>query len=70
MQLGLLKEKLEWKRELRDNFRSNFVPLSHLFATILAHCEQSETLDIFNEHKIIFISNILKRFIGKGNYLR
>ncbi|CDF40970.1 ATP dependant DNA helicase PIF1 [Chondrus crispus] len=56
--LGLLADDAEWKHAIRDSFRSSFVPLSHLFATILAHCQPSDPLSLWNDHLDMFLTDI------------
>ncbi len=43
---GLLADDAEWKRVLRESFASEFVPLSQVFATMLAYCEPSDPLSL------------------------
>ncbi|CDF37017.1 ATP dependant DNA helicase [Chondrus crispus] len=59
--LGLLADDAEWKHAIRDSFRSSFVPLSHLFATILAHCQPSDPLSLWNDHLDMFLTDIRNR---------
>ncbi|CDF36420.1 ATP dependant DNA helicase [Chondrus crispus] len=61
LRLGLLADDAEWKRAIRDSFRSSFVPLSHLFATILAHCQPSDPLSLWNNHLDMFLTDIRNR---------
>ncbi|CDF32173.1 unnamed protein product [Chondrus crispus] len=61
LRLGLLADDAEWKHAIRDSFRSSFVPLSHLFATILAHCQPSDPLSLWNDHLDMFLTDIRNR---------
>ncbi|CDF40383.1 ATP dependant DNA helcase [Chondrus crispus] len=61
LQLGLLPDDAEWKHAIRDSFRSSFVPLSHLFATIMAHCQPSDPLSLWNDHLDMFLTDIRNR---------
>ncbi|CDF41005.1 unnamed protein product, partial [Chondrus crispus] len=63
--LGLLADDAEWKHAIRDSFRSSFVPLSHLFATILAHCQPSDPLSLWNDHLDMFLTDIRNRARGQ-----
>ena len=60
--LGLLADDLEWKRALHDAFRSSFVPLTKVFATILAYCSPSSPLDLWQQNKHMFLTDIRHRF--------
>jgi len=68
--LGLLAQDTEWKRALQDSFRSRFVPLSQVFATILAYCDPSSPIDLWEEHKEIFITDIRQRLRRHRDALR
>ncbi|CDF40386.1 ATP dependant DNA helicase [Chondrus crispus] len=61
LRLSLQADDAEWKHAIRDSFRSSFVPLSHLFATILAHCQPSDPLSLWNDHLDMFLTNIRNR---------
>ncbi|CDF33944.1 ATP dependant DNA helicase PIF1 [Chondrus crispus] len=61
LRLGLLANDAKWKHAIRDSFRSSFVPLSHLFATILAHCQPSDPLLLWNDHLHMFLTDIRNR---------
>ena len=61
LRLGLLADDAEWKHAIRHSFRSSFVPLSHLFATILAHCQPSDPLSLWNDHLHMFLTDIRNR---------
>ncbi|CDF37506.1 partial DNA helicase [Chondrus crispus] len=63
LRLGLLADDAEWRHAIRDSFRSSFVPLSHLFATILAHCQPSDPLSLWNDHLDMFLTDI--RMLGE-----
>ncbi|CDF33636.1 partial DNA helicase [Chondrus crispus] len=65
LRLGLLADDAEWKHAIRDSFRSSFVPLSHLFATILAHCQPSDPLSLWNDHLDMFFTDIRNRARGQ-----
>ncbi|CDF37673.1 unnamed protein product [Chondrus crispus] len=65
LRLGLLADDAEWKHAIRDSFRSGFVPLSHLFATILAHCQPSDPLLLWNDHLDMFLTDICNRARGQ-----
>ncbi|CDF77379.1 unnamed protein product [Chondrus crispus] len=65
LRLGLLADDAEWKHAIRDSFRSSFVPLSHLFATILAHCQASDPLSLWNDHLDMFLTDIRNRARGQ-----
>ncbi|CDF38180.1 ATP dependant DNA helicase PIF1 [Chondrus crispus] len=65
LRLGLLANDAEWKHAIRDSFRSSFVPLSHLFATILAHCQPSDPLSLRNDHLHMFLTDIRNRARGQ-----
>ncbi len=67
---GLLADDAERRRALRESFASEFVPLSHVFATILAYCEPSDPLSLWNEHKSIFVSDIRLRHRGRITVLQ
>ena len=67
---GLLTDDAEWRKALRQSFASHFVPLSHVFATILAYCDPSDPLRLWNEHKSLFISDIRLRHRGLNTSLR
>ncbi|CDF77533.1 unnamed protein product [Chondrus crispus] len=54
LRLGLLADDAEWKNTIRDSFRSSFVLLSHLFATILADWQPSDSLSLWNDHLDMF----------------
>lgn len=60
-QRGILVDNGEWRRALRDAFRSLFVPLSEVFATIIAHCGPSSPIEVWEEHRSIFITGIRQR---------
>ncbi len=61
---GLLADDAEWRRVLRESFSSEFVPLSQVFATILAYCKPSDPLSLWDEHKSLFVSEIRLRRRG------
>ncbi|CDF33021.1 unnamed protein product [Chondrus crispus] len=61
LRLGLLADDAEWKHAIRDSFWSSFVPLSHLFATILAHCQPSDPLSLWNDHLDMFLTDTRNR---------
>lgn len=42
--MGLIDDYNEWKGSFRNAFRSNFVPPSNVFATILAFCHPSSPI--------------------------
>ncbi|CDF36818.1 partial DNA helicase [Chondrus crispus] len=65
LRLGLLADDAEWKHAIRDSLRSSFVPLSHLFATILAHCQPSDPLSLWNDHLDMFLTDIRNRARGQ-----
>ncbi|CDF37706.1 ATP dependant DNA helicase PIF1 [Chondrus crispus] len=65
LRLGLLANDAEWKHAIRDSFRSSFVPLSHLFATILAHCQPSDPLSLWNDYLHMFLTDIRNRARGQ-----
>ncbi|CDF36554.1 unnamed protein product [Chondrus crispus] len=65
LRLGLLANDAEWKHAVRDSFRSSFVPLSHLFATILAHCQPSDPLSLWNDNLHMFLTDIRNRARGQ-----
>ena len=67
---GLLADDAEWKRALRESFASQFVPLSHVFATIIAYCEPSKPLQLWNEHNSMFLSDSIARHRGLYTVLR
>ncbi len=67
---GLLADGVEWRRVLRELFASEFVPLSQVFATILAYCESSDPLSLWDEHKSLFVSDIRLRHRGRATVLR
>ena len=58
---GLLIDDQEWKKALDEGFRSSFVPLTELFATILIHCSPSDPANIFEEKTPILIEDFRKR---------
>lgn len=47
---------------LADAFRSRFVPLKHVFVTILANFKQSSSWDLWNDHRRNFITDSCKCF--------
>ena len=59
--MGLLKDDIEWKKAIREAFSLCFVPLTHLFATILAYCEPSDPFDIWYSEKDRFIEDFRLR---------
>lgn len=59
---SLWPDDLEWRRVLSDAFRSNFVPLRHEFATILAKCNPNSSHDLRNDHRDMFITLICNCF--------
>ncbi|CDF39898.1 ATP dependant DNA helicase PIF1 [Chondrus crispus] len=65
LRLGLLANDAEWKHAIRNSFRSSFVPLSHLFATILAHCQPSDPFSLWNDHLHMFLTDIRNRARGQ-----
>ncbi len=65
----MLDDDAEWRRVLRESFASEFVPLSHVFATILAYCEPSDPLSLWDEHKSLFVSDIRLRHRGRATVL-
>ncbi len=67
---GLLADDAEWRRVLKELFASEFVPLSEGFAAIMANCEPSDPLSLWNEHKSIFGSDIGLRHRGRATVLR
>ncbi len=67
---GLLADDAEWRRVLRESFASEFVPRSQVFATILAYCEPSDPLSLWDEHKSLFVSDIRLRHRTKSHNLR
>ncbi len=58
------------EKRLRESFASEFVPLSQVFATILAYCEPSDPLSLGDEHKSVFVSDIRLRHRGRATVLR
>ncbi|CDF38382.1 ATP dependant DNA Helicase PIF1 [Chondrus crispus] len=50
---------------IRDSSHSSFVPLSHLFATILVHRQPSDPLSLWNEHLELFLTDIRNRARGQ-----
>ncbi len=67
---GLLADDTEWRRVLKESFASEFVPLFQVFATILAYCEPSDALSLWDEHKSLFVSEIRLRHRGRATVLR
>ncbi len=67
---GLLADDAEWRRALRELFASEFVPFPHVFATILAYCEPSDPLSLWNEHKGLFVSDVRLRHRGRATVLQ
>ncbi|CDF35745.1 ATP dependant DNA Helicase Pif1 [Chondrus crispus] len=65
LRLGSLADDADWKHAIRDSFRSSFVPLSHLFATILAHFQPSDPLSLWNDHLHMFLTDIRNRARGQ-----
>ncbi len=60
----------EWITVLKESFASEFVPLSQVFATILAYFEPSDPLSIWDEHKSLFVSGIRLKHRGRATVLR
>ncbi len=67
---GLLADDAECRRVLRESFASEFFPLSQVFATILACCEPSDPLSLWDEHKSLFVSDIRLRQRGRAAVVR
>lgn len=65
LRLGLLADDAEWRHTLRESFRSRFVPISHVFTTILAYCEPSDPRSLWDEHVQMFLTDIRAR--ARGN---
>ena len=63
--LGLLSDDSEWLRCMKDAFSSNFDPLTELFSTIVAFCESSNLLQIWERTKELMISDFRGRHLGK-----
>ncbi|CDF40520.1 ATP dependant DNA helicase [Chondrus crispus] len=63
-------EKYFLRLLLKQSFRSSFVPLSRVFATILAYCEPSDPRALWNEHMSLFLTDIRARARGPGNSSR
>ncbi len=55
---------------VRESFAPEFVPLSQVFATILAYCEPSDPLSLWDEQKSLFFSDIRLRHRGRATVLR
>ncbi len=70
MHAELVADDAEWRRVLRESFASEFVPLSQVFATILAYCEPSDPLSLWDEHKCLFVSDIRLGHRGRATVLR
>ncbi len=66
----LLADDAEWRRVLRESFASEFVPLSQVFATILAYWEPSDPVSLWDEHKSLFVSYNRLRHRGRATVLR
>ncbi len=66
----VLVDDAEWRRVLRESFASEIVPLSQVFATILAYCETSDPLPLWDEHKTLFVSDIRLRHRARATVLR
>ncbi len=58
------------ERVLSESFASEFVPLSQVFQTILAYCEPSDLLSLWDEHKSLCVSAIRMRHRGRATVLR
>lgn len=54
----LLVDANEWKLAFYEEFRSDFFPLSNLFATLLAFCYTFIPIDIWEGHREEFIVDI------------
>ncbi len=59
----------EWRRVLREASASEFLPLSQVFATILAYREPSDPLLLWDGHSL-FVSDIRLRHRGRPTVLR
>lgn len=59
---GPLTNKAERRKALTNAFRSFFVKITIVLATILANFEPRSPLNIWKEHRNIFISEICDRF--------
>ena len=62
--LGLLADDAEWQRCLDDAFATSFEPLTAVFSTILAFCEPSNPLRLWNDNVQKFLFDIRKRYAG------
>ncbi len=67
---GLLGDDAEWRRVLRESFASEFVMRSQVLATVLAYCEPSDPLPLWDEHKSLFVSDSRLRHWGRATVLR
>lgn len=57
MQRLLFVHDTKWKNALLEGFRSNFVPLKEILATISVHCFSSLQRSIYNETRDIIMQN-------------
>ncbi len=58
------------EKSTEESFASEFVPLSQVFATILAYCEPSDPLSLWDEQKSLFVSDIRLRNRRRATVLR
>lgn len=77
LRLGLLADEAELKNEIRDSLSSGCFSFSHLFATILAQFEPSDTISCWNDHLDMFGNDfhhsareqpIREQYIGDNNH--
>ena len=59
---GLLQDDSEWRRALQFAFRSLFVPLTEIFATLLAFCNVSDPVGLWEEFRARLVQDIRQRF--------
>lgn len=53
--MGLLKDDVEWMKAIRKAFSTSFVPLIHIFATIIAYSEPSDPKNIWKLEEARFL---------------
>ena len=62
--LGLLLDDAEWLRCMKDSFSSNLDCLRELFSIIMAFCEPSNPLRIWERIKELIISHFRRAHLG------
>ena len=62
--MGLLADDAEWMRCLKDTFESTFEPLTTSFATIIALCEPSSPIGLWEKNLTNILIDMRRRYIS------